>query len=67
MLDVPHPPRPTQRDDRDAAAGHEQRHCALACANDTDVAHSEYPAAPQELGTRECTGYLSSKTHEVLE
>ena len=57
----------THRDDRNAAAGHEQRHCTLARADDADVAHGEYPTALQELGARERTGYLSSKMREVLE
>ena len=66
-LDVPHPARPTERDDRNAAAGHKQRHRALARADGADVAHGERPAAPRELGGRERAGYLSPEVREVLE
>ena len=66
-LDVPHPPRASQSDNRNPAARHEQGHRALARADGAYVAHRERPPAPRELRWRERAGHLPPEIREVLD
>jgi len=52
---------------RDAAAGHQHGHRALARADGTHVAHGERAAAPQELGGREHARDLPPEVREVFQ
>jgi hypothetical protein len=59
--------RPASRDDRDAAAGHQHGHRALARADGAHVAQGERAATPRELGGRERTGDLPPEVREVFQ
>ena len=66
-VDVPDPLRTADRDDRDAAAGHEHRRGALAVADAADVRHGERAAAPGQLSEREAAGHLPAEVRDALQ
>ena len=66
-INVPHPLRASNRDDRDSTAGNEHGRRAFTVSDASDVRHSECAPALRHLSRCQRTGNLAAKVREVLE